>query len=122
MTLRIRHLILVALLLLAMPAGATAQEDTSGADQYTEQGIPGAEEDTTSDEPTEPAPDPDPTPAPAPSGSSGVESQPTAETAVTGETTGLPRTGAEAGWLALVAAAFLGCGLLLRRALPHHSR
>jgi LPXTG-motif cell wall-anchored protein len=121
MTLRIRHLVLVALLLLAVPAGAAAQssEDTSGADQYTEQGIPGAEDETTSDEPTEPAPDPDPSPAPAPSGSSGVE--PTAETAVTGETTSLPRTGADAPWLALVAAAFLGCGFLLRRALPHQS-
>ena len=119
MTLRIRHLILVALLLLAFPAGAAAQEDTSGADQYTEQGIPGAEDETTSDEPTEPTSDPDPSPAPAPTGSSGVE--PTAETAVTGETDSLPRTGAEAAWLALVAAAFLGGGLVLRRALSHQS-
>ena len=121
MTVRIRNLILVALLVLALPAGAAAQssEDTSGADQYTEPGIPGAEEDTSSGEPT--GTEPAPTPTPAPSGSSGSTTTPTAETAQATETTGLPRTGAEAGWLALVAAAFLGAGLLLRRALPHQS-
>jgi LPXTG-motif cell wall-anchored protein len=113
---RYRHLVLIGLLVLALPASAAAQssEDTSGADQYTEQGIPGGE--SPSDEAdTESTP----APAPAPSGSSSSGTQPAAEAAPAGDTTALPRTGSDTGWLALTAMALLGGGLLLRRGMSH---
>jgi hypothetical protein len=122
MTRPIRNLLLMALLALALPTGALAQssEDTSGADQYTEQGIPGSEAPA---EPTEPEPAPEPAPTPTPSAPSGSTAPSTAEPiATTAQTeTTLPRTGAEEAWIALTALLLLGCGLGLRRVVPQQS-
>jgi LPXTG-motif cell wall-anchored protein len=117
MTSRIRNLLLVALMTLALPTGALAQEDTSGADQYTEPGIPGSEAPS---EPTEPEPDPAPT-APAPTGSTAPTTAEPIATTAQDETATLPRTGAEGAWIALTALVLLGSGFLLRRVVSHQS-
>ena len=122
MTLRMRHLLSAALLALVLPVAAHAQssDDTSGSDQYTEQGIPGGE---TPSQPTETTPEPTPAPSPAPS-PSGSGTQPAAEAAPAdpqAETAALPRTGSDGGLVALTALALLGCGFLLRRVVLDQS-
>lgn len=105
---------LCALGLLVPAPGALAQssEDTSGADQYTEPGIPGADP-APAPEP-EPAPTPAPAPAPAPSAPATVSH--TGETVTeTAPADTLPYTGLETGLIALIALGLLGAGVLVRR-------
>ena len=113
-----RALIAAALCALGvfLPASAAlAQEDTSGADQYTEQGIPGAEAPAEPDPEPAPAPTPAPAPAPAPSTPATVAQTDDAvsDTAAPAET--LPRTGLETVLIALVGLGLLASGFLVRR-------
>jgi len=102
----------------AEPAAKPAQ---SGADEYGEEGVPlgtGEDEDPAPVE-EEPESTPAPTPAPAPTGSGDAAAE-TTTTAPTG--TELPRTGADAWLIALIAIALIAAGILVRRtriAAPH---
>ena len=97
------------------PTAAPSQssEDTSGADQYTEQGIPGGEAPT---EPTTPAPEPDPAPTPQPSAppTATVAQDDTAVPVASTEDT-LPRTGLDTGLIAMLGFGMFGAGVLIRR-------
>jgi LPXTG-motif cell wall-anchored protein len=94
------------------PPARAAQEDTSGANEYSEEGVPTPTEDPAPvEEPSTDAPAASPTPS-APSAAPAAETTTTEPVADTG---GLPRTGAESWPIALIGIAALAAGLLLRR-------
>jgi LPXTG-motif cell wall-anchored protein len=95
----------------AAPTAGSSQssEDTSGADQYTEQGIPGGEAPT---EPTTSAPEPDPAPTPQPTATAAQDD--TAVPVASAEDT-LPRTGLDTVLIAVLGVGMLGTGVLVRR-------
>jgi len=110
-----RSLLIIAALLCALAAPSAALAQGAGDEQYQD---PFGEEQP---EPSEPAPAPTATPAPAqsapsapaPTATPSAAQAPTqAAPAPAGE---LPRTGADAGWLALAGAVLLAAGLALRR-------
>jgi len=105
----------LGVLLPTSAALAQSSEDTSGADQYTEQGIPGAEAPAEPDPEPAPAPTPAPAPAPTPSAPTTVAQTDDAvtDTATSAET--LPRTGLETALIALVGLGLLASGFLVRR-------
>ena len=110
-----RSLLIVAALLcaLAMPSAALAQG--AGDDQYQDPfGDEQSQEDptpTATPAPAQPAPaQPAPAqPAPAPA------QAPAPAPAQSGQSEQLPRTGADAGWIAFAGAALLAAGIALRR-------
>jgi LPXTG-motif cell wall-anchored protein len=111
-----RALLIAALCALGLclpvsPAMAQSSEDTSGANQYTEPGIPGAE--------PEPAPAPEPEPAPAPAPAPTTPPATVAQTDTSLEATPvadtLPRTGLETALIGFVGFMLLAAGLLVRR-------
>ena len=105
-----RSLLIVAALLcaLAVPSAALAQgagddqyQDPFGDEQSQEEPTPTATPAPVQPAPAQPAPAPAQAPAPA-SAQSGPSEQ-------------LPRTGADAGWIACAGAALLAAGIALRR-------
>jgi LPXTG-motif cell wall-anchored protein len=116
----IRALVCIAALLcaLAAPSAAFAQgagdeqyQDPFGDEQSQEQPEPTA---TATPAPAQSAPS---APAPAATPSAAQPAPPQAASAQAPAPAGeLPRTGADAGWLALAGAALLAAGLALRRA------
>jgi len=110
-----RSLLCIAALLCALAAPAAALAQGAGDEQYQD---PFGDEPSGQAEPT-PATTATPAPAQAPSAPaptatpSAAQAPPaTAAPAPSGE---LPRTGADAGWLALAGAVLLAAGLALRR-------
>jgi LPXTG-motif cell wall-anchored protein len=99
--------------LLPSSAALAQSEDTSGADQYTEQGIPGAPAPTEPD--PEPAPTPTPAPAPTPSAPATIAQTDDAVADAAAPADTLPHTGLETGLVALIALGLLVAGILVRR-------
>ena len=114
-------LIIVALLCaLAVPSAALAQG--AGDDQYQdpfgdEQSQP-EQTPTATPAPAQPAPAPAPA-APALPAPSAPAPAPAAAPAQGGSSQQLPRTGVDAGWIALAGAVSLAAGLALRRRADH---
>ena len=111
-----RSLLIVAALLCALAAPAAALAQGAGDEQY---------QDPFGDEQSQPAPAPAPTTAPAPAPAQAPSAPaptatpsaqaPPASPAPAPAAGQLPRTGAEAGWLALAGAVLLAAGLAIRR-------
>jgi LPXTG-motif cell wall-anchored protein len=112
--------IVASALVLALPAAAPAQ--TPGDEQYTDpfgggQEEGGGREPEETPAPAEPAEPAEPAPAaPAPTA---AQSAPPAQPAAQQQ---LPRTGADAGWLALSGTLLLGGGIALRVRLSEPAR
>jgi LPXTG-motif cell wall-anchored protein len=110
-----RSLLIIAALLCALAAPAAALAQGAGDEQY--QDPFGDEQSQQSD----PAPTATPAPAQAPSAPaptatpSAAQAPPAAPAPAPASAEELPRTGAEAGWLALAGAVLLAAGLALRR-------
>jgi 2-oxoglutarate dehydrogenase E2 component (dihydrolipoamide succinyltransferase) len=109
-----RSLLIIAALLCALAAPSAALAQGAGDEQYQD---PFGEEQSQSE------PTPTPTPAPAqPAPAQPAPAQPPAAPAQApapaqaSQTEQLPRTGADAGWLALAGAVLLAAGIALRRA------
>jgi len=106
-----RSLLIIAALLcaLAVPSAALAQgagdeqyQDPFGEEQSQSEPTPTATPAPAQPGPAQPPAQPAPAPAPAPAQASQTEQ--------------LPRTGADAGWLALAGIVLLAAGIALRRA------
>ena len=114
-----RSLLIVAALLCALAAPAAALAQGAGDEQY--QDPFGDEQSQPAPAPTTaPAPAPAPAPAqapsaPAPTATPSAAQAPPASPAPAPAAVQLPRTGADAGWLALAGAVLLATGLALRR-------
>jgi LPXTG-motif cell wall-anchored protein len=108
-----RSLLCLAALLCALAAPSSALAQGAGDEQY---------QDPFGDEQSQAEPTPTATPAPAQSAPSQAAPAPTAAPSTAQAPTQaapaqeLPRTGADAGWLALAGAVLLAAGLGLRRA------
>ena len=110
-----RSLLIVAALLCALAAPSAALAQGAGDEQYQD---PFGEE--------QPQPEPAPTAAPAPAQpapapaqpapAQPAPAQPAPPPAQASQGEQLPRTGADAGWLALAGIVLLAAGLALRRA------
>jgi LPXTG-motif cell wall-anchored protein len=111
-----RSLVCIAALLCALAAPSAALAQGAGDEQY--QDPFGAEQSQQAD----PTPEPMATPAPAQSAPSAPApaASPSAAQAPTqpAPANQLPRTGLDAGWIALAGAVLLAAGLALRRAGP----
>jgi LPXTG-motif cell wall-anchored protein len=108
-----RSLLIIAALLcaLSVPSAALAQgagdeqyQDPFGEEQSQSEPTPTATPTPAQPAPAQPPAQPAPTPAPAPA------------PAQASQTEQLPRTGADAGWLALAGIVLLAAGIVLRRA------
>ena len=106
-----RSLLIIAPLLsaLSVPSAALAQgagdeqyQDPFGEEQSQSEPTPTATPAPAQPAPAQPSAQPAPAPAPAPAQAS--------------QTQQLPRTGADAGWLALAGIVLLAAGIVLRRA------
>jgi LPXTG-motif cell wall-anchored protein len=116
-TLRRTVLLAASLLVLGLPAAAAAQ--TPGDEQYTDP-FGGGQEEGGSQEPEEtPAPAEPSEPAPAAPAPAATQSQPQAQPSAQLQ---LPRTGADAGWLALSGTLLLAGGIALRVRLSEPPR
>jgi biopolymer transport protein ExbB len=110
-----RSLLIIAALLCALAAPSAALAQGAGDEQYED---PFGDEQS---EQSEPAPAPTATPAPAQSAPSAPAPTATPSAAqapaqaAPAPAEELPRTGADAGWLALAGAVLLAAGLALRR-------
>ena len=116
-----RSLLCIAALLCALAAPSAALAQGAGDDQY---------QDPFGDEQSQQEPTPTPTPAPAqpapaqppvpaqPAPSAPAPA-PAAAPAQGGSSQQLPRTGVDAGWIALAGAVSLAAGLALRRRADH---
>ena len=107
-----RSLVCIAALLCALAAPSAALAQGAGDEQY---------QDPFGDEQSQPEPTATPAPAPAqPAPAQPAPAQPAPAPAPApaqaSQTEQLPRTGADAGWLALAGAVLLTAGLGLRRA------
>jgi len=116
-----RSLLCIAALLCALAAPSAALAQGAGDEQYQdpfgdEQSQP-EQAPTATPAPAQPAPAPaQPAPAqPAPS----APSAPVPAPAQAGQSQQLPRTGVDAGWIALAGAVSLAAGLALRRRADH---
>ena len=114
-----RSLLIIAALLCALAAPSAALAQGAGDDQYQD---PFGDEQTQQ----EPAPTATPAPAqpapaqpapaqPAPAQPAPAQPAPAPAAAQTGSSEQLPRTGADAGWIAVAGAALLAAGIALRR-------
>jgi LPXTG-motif cell wall-anchored protein len=112
-----RLLLCIAALLCALAAPSAALAQGAGDEQY---------QDPFGDEQSQPEPTPTATATPAPAQSAPSAPAPAAtpsaaqapaQPAPAGQQ--LPRTGADAGWLALAGAALLAVGIALRRRADH---
>ena len=112
-----RFLLCIAALLCALAAPSAALAQGAGDEQY---------QDPFGDEQSQPEPTATATPAPAqaapaptatPSTAQQAPSQPAPAPAPAGQQ--LPRTGADAAWLALAGAVLLAAGIALRRRADH---
>jgi LPXTG-motif cell wall-anchored protein len=113
-----RSLLCIGALLCALAAPSAALAQGAGDEQY---------QDPFGDEQSQPEPTATATPAPAqsapaptatPSAAQAAPAQPAPAQTSAGQ---LPRTGADAGWLALAGAVLLAAGIALRRR-AHHQR
>ncbi len=107
-----RSLVCIAALLCALAAPSAALAQGAGDEQY---------QDPFGDEQSQPEPTATPVPAPAqPAPAQPAPAQPAPAPAPApaqaSQSEQLPRTGADAGWLALAGIVFLAAGLALRRA------
>jgi len=115
-----RSLLCIAALLCALAAPSAALAQGAGDDQYQdpfgdEQSQP-EQTPTATPAPAQPAPAPAPAPAaPAQPAPSAPAPAPAAAPAQGGSSQQLPRTGVDAGWIALAGAVSLAAGLALRR-------
>jgi len=104
-----RSLLIIVALLCALAAPSAALAQGAGDDQY---------QDPFGDEQSQEEPTPTATPAPAPAQPAPAQpapAQPAPTSAQTGPSEQLPRTGADAGWIAFAGAALLAAGIALRR-------
>jgi LPXTG-motif cell wall-anchored protein len=108
-----RSLLIIAALLCALAVPSAALAQGAGDEQY---------QDPFGDEQSQSDPTPTATPAPAqPASAQPAPAQPPAPApapapAQASQAEQLPRTGADAGWLALAGIVFLAAGIALRRA------
>ena len=112
-----RSLLIIAALLCALAAPSAALAQGAGDEQY---------QDPFGDEQSQAEPTPTATPAPAqpapsqaapaPTAAPSAAQAPTQAAPAPASSEALPRTGADAGWLALAGAVLLAAGLALRRA------
>ena len=105
-----RSLVCIAALLCALAAPSAALAQGAGDEQY---------QDPFGDEQSQPEPTATPAPAPAqpaPAQPAPAQPAPAPAPAQASQTEQLPRTGADAGWLALAGAVLLAAGIALRRA------
>jgi pyruvate dehydrogenase E2 component (dihydrolipoamide acetyltransferase) len=108
-----RSVLIIAALLCALAAPSAALAQGAGDEQY---------QDPFGDEQSQSEPTPTPTPAPAqPAPAQPAPAQPPAAPApapapAQASQEQLPRTGADAGWLALAGVVLLAAGIALRRA------
>ena len=108
-----RFLLCIAALLCALVAPSAALGQGAGDEQY---------QDPFGDEQSEPAPTATPAPAqsapsaPAPTATPSATAAQAPTQAAPAPSQQLPRTGLDAGWIALAGAVFLVAGLALRRA------
>jgi LPXTG-motif cell wall-anchored protein len=114
-----RSLLIIVALLCALAAPSAALAQGAGDDQY---------QDPFGDEQSQEEPTPTATPAPAPAPAQPAPAQPAPAqpapapaqapapaSAQSGQSEQLPRTGADAGWIAFAGAALLAAGIALRR-------
>ena len=111
-----RSMLCIAALLCALAAPSAALAQGAGDEQY---------QDPFGDEQTQPEPTATPAPAQSAPAPTATPSAPQAAPAQPGPAQTpagqLPRTGADAGWLALAGAVLLAAGIALRRR-AHHQR
>ena len=111
-----RSLLIIAALLCALAAPSAALAQGAGDDQY---------QDPFGDEQSQEEPTPTATPAPAPAQPAPAQPAPAqpapaaaqapAPAPAAAQSEQLPRTGADAGWIAFAGAALLAAGIALRR-------